>query len=141
MTGIVITEFMDMTAVDGLAGDFDVLYDPTLVDDPERLSTSIGGSRALIVRNRTKVDVALLDHGPSFRVVGRLGTGLDNIDLEACEHRGVSVKPATGANANAVAEYVIASTLLRTRGVFMSSGDVACGLWPRTDLVSRKVAG
>ena len=141
MTDVVISEFMDMTAVDRLAEDFEVLYDPTLVDDPERLSTSIGGARALIVRNRTNVDAALLDHGRSLRVIGRLGTGLDNIDLEACEQRGVSVKPATGANANAVAEYVIASTLLLTRGVFMSSGDVASGLWPRTDLVGREVAG
>jgi (S)-sulfolactate dehydrogenase len=141
MTDIVITEFMDATAVDGLAEDFDVLYDPALVDDPERLSTSIGGARALIVRNRTKVDVALLDQGRSLRVVGRLGTGLDNIDLDACDQRGVSVKPATGANANAVAEYVIASTLLLMRGVFMSSGDVASGLWPRTSLVGREVAG
>jgi (S)-sulfolactate dehydrogenase len=141
MTDIVITEFMDMTAVDGLAEDFDVLYDPTLVDEPERLSISIGFARALIVRNRTKVDVGLLDHGSSLRVIGRLGTGLDNIDLEACEQRGVSVKPATGANANAVAEYVIASTLLLVRDVFMSSSDVASGLWPRTDLVGREVAG
>jgi len=141
MTDVVITEFMDMAAVDRLAEDFDVLYDPTLVDEPERLSTSIGGARALIVRNRTKVDAALLDQGRSLRVVGRLGTGLDNIDLEACEQRGVLVKPATGANANAVAEYVIASTLLLTRGVFMSSGDVASGLWPRTDLVGGEVAG
>ena len=141
MTDIVITEFMDMTAVDGLAEDFDALYDPTLADEPERLSESIGGARALIVRNRTKVDVALLEQGRSLRVIGRLGTGLDNIDLEACEQRGVSVKPATGANANAVAEYVIASTLLLTRGVFMSSGDVASGLWPRTGLVGREVAG
>jgi len=141
MTDVVITEFMDMTAVDRLAEDFDVLYDPTLVDEPERLSTSISGARALIVRNRTKVNASLLDQGRSLRVIGRLGTGLDNIDLEACEQRGVSVKPATGANANAVAEYVIASTLLLTRGVFMSSGDVASGLWPRTGLVGREVAG
>jgi (S)-sulfolactate dehydrogenase len=141
MTDVVITEFMDVTAVDRLAEDFEVLYDPTLVDEPERLSNSIGGARALIVRNRTKVDAALLDQGRSLRVIGRLGTGLDNIDLEACEQRGVSVKPATGANANAVAEYVIASTLLLVRGAFMSSDDVISGLWPRTTLVGREVAG
>jgi (S)-sulfolactate dehydrogenase len=141
MTDVVITEFMDMTAVDGLAKDFDVIYDPTLVDEPERLSASIGGARALIVRNRTKVDAALLDKGGSLRVIGRLGVGLDNIDLDSCAERDIAVRPAKGANSNAVAEYVIASTLLLVRGAFMSSDDVISGLWPRTALVGREVAG
>ena len=141
MPDIVISEFMDQAAVDGLARDFDVFYDPSLVDEPEQLTIEVDDASALIVRNRTKVDAALVDSGGSLRVIGRLGSGLDNIDLDACAQRGIVVKPATGANANAVAEYVIASALLLMRGVFMSSDDVIQGRWPRTDLVGREVAG
>ena len=44
-------------------------------------------------------------------MVGRLGVGLDNIDMAACAARGVVVRPATGANDVSVAEYVIASAM------------------------------
>jgi (S)-sulfolactate dehydrogenase len=50
------------------------------------------------VRNRTQVRAALLDAAPDLACVGRLGVGLDNIDVAACEGRGVAVYPATGAN-------------------------------------------
>jgi len=53
------------------------------------------------VRNRTQVNAALLAAAPRLRVVGRLGVGLDNIDLERCKARNVTVIPATGANAQA----------------------------------------
>src|SRR5918993_115894 len=98
MPDIVITEFMDEDAIrEGLAG-FDVLYDPQLVDRPENLARVVAEARGLIVRNRTQVRAALLDAAPRLEVVGRLGVGLDNIDVAACEARNVAVFPATGAN-------------------------------------------
>ena len=62
-------------------------------------------------RNRTRVDASLLTGAPRLKVVGRLGVGLDNIDLPACEARRIDVIPATGANARSVAEYVIGAAL------------------------------
>ena len=50
-------------------------------------------------RNRTQVDADLLARAPALRVVGRLGVGLDNIDMAACKARGITVFPATGATA------------------------------------------
>jgi (S)-sulfolactate dehydrogenase len=138
---VVITEFMNEDAVASLADDYDVVYDPTLVDDRARLFGLLGGARAIVVRNRTLVDPELLAAGPALLVVGRLGVGLDNIDLAACEQRGVAVKPAVGANATAVAEYVIAAIMALTRGVFWSSDRVLDGSWPRTDLAGGEVGG
>ena len=66
------------------------------------------GADVLIVRNRTQVRGELLAALTRCKVVGRLGVGLDNIDVEACAARGIEVIPATGANARSVAEYVIA---------------------------------
>nr|WP_246312639.1 NAD(P)-dependent oxidoreductase [Aquabacterium terrae] len=66
------------------------------------------------------------------RCVGRLGVGLDNIDVEACRARGIAILPATGANAQSVAEYVITTALLLRRpGSYTVSDDVAQGHWPR----------
>ncbi|MBX6745111.1 MAG: hydroxyacid dehydrogenase [Acetobacteraceae bacterium] len=139
---IVVTEFMDEAAVGRLRATYPTLYDPGLVDAPDRLAAALEGARALIVRNRTRVDAALLSHGPGIRVVGRLGVGLDNIDLPACRARGVEVIPASGANADSVAEYVILAVGMLLRGAFMASAEVAAGGWPRARLSSgREMAG
>ena len=101
---IVITEFMDTPAVEMLRAQFDVLYDPTLVDDPIRLPHEAANAKAIIVRNRTQVRGELIAALSQCHVVGRLGVGLDNIDVPACERAGMRVIPATGANALSVAE-------------------------------------
>ena len=136
MAKIVITEFMDEDAVAELHRSFDVVYDPVLVDRPADLRAQAMNAQALIVRNRTQVSAELLSHLPALRVVGRLGVGLDNIDLNATQTRNITVIPATGANALAVAEYVITSALILSRGAFSSSAQVAQGLWPRAALSS-----
>ena len=124
MSAVVVTEFMDQPAVDALSAKFSVLYDPTLVDDLARLKAAIAGAEAVIVRNRTQVNRDLLASAPKCRVVGRLGVGLDNIDLPACQERGITVIPATGANARAVAEYVVATAFVLLRGTFSCSASV-----------------
>jgi (S)-sulfolactate dehydrogenase len=143
MARIVITEFMDERAVHRLrAAGHDVMYDPALVDDPPRLAREAASCEALVVRNRTQVRGALLEAlSPRCSVVGRLGVGLDNIDVAACRDRGVRVIPATGANAASVAEYVVTTALLLLRGAYASSADVAAGRWPRTALSSGREAG
>lgn len=140
MADIVISEFMDEGAVRSLSTDFDVIYDPGLVDRRGDLFDALPGARGLIVRNRTTVDAKLLDASPGLRVVGRLGVGMDNIDLEACRARSVLVRPAIGANADAVAEYVIGAVLALVRGTFLSTDRVLRGEWPRTDMVGLEVA-
>jgi len=139
---IVISEFMDRPAVDGLASRFDVHYDKDLVDRPPELAARLADADALIVRNRTQVDAALLSAAPKLRVVGRLGVGLDNLDTDACARRGITVIPASGANAQAVAEYVIAAAMLLLRGAYFATADVAAGRWPRAALSGgRELAG
>jgi (S)-sulfolactate dehydrogenase len=139
---IVIAEFMDEAAVDALRARFDVRFDAGLVERRAELAAALGEADALIVRNRTRVDRELLAAAPRLRVVGRLGVGLDNIDVDACAARGIRVILATGANALAVAEYVVCAALLLLRGAYLSSADVAAGKWPRAALgEGREAAG
>jgi (S)-sulfolactate dehydrogenase len=141
MAEIVITEFMDEAAIRASFGGRDVLYDPKLVDDAPRLAAAVRDARALIVRNRTQVRGALLEAAPRLEVVGRLGVGLDNIDVAACEARGIAVYPATGANDLSVAEYVITAALMLLRRAWFATDRVAAGKWPRTELMGRELAG
>ena len=141
MAEVVIPEFMDEAAVARLAERHATLYDPTLVDRPDDLARALADARAILVRNRTRVDAALLDAAPGLSCVGRLGVGLDTIDLGACEARGVAVYPATGANDVAVAEYVMAMALTLLRGAYGSTAEVVAGRWPRQALVGREAHG
>jgi (S)-sulfolactate dehydrogenase len=139
---IVISEFMDDRAVAMLASRFDVYYDKTLVEREEELRQLLANADALIVRNRTQVTAALIDSAPKLFLVGRLGVGLDNIDMPACAARGITVIPATGANAQAVAEYVIAAAMVLLRGAYGSTREVVDGEWPRGALSNgRELSG
>lgn len=141
MSRVVISEFMDERAVAQLRARHDVLYEPTLVDDGARLHAEARGADALIVRNRTQVRGELLAALERCRVIGRLGVGLDNIDVAACQARGLPVIPATGANAASVAEYVIATAMLLLRGVYQATPEVVAGRWPRNASSNGREAG
>lgn len=141
MAEVLITEFMDEAAVARLSKDYEVIYDPDLVEEPDRAVSLVRTSRALIVRNRTQVRGALLASAGRLECVGRLGVGLDNIDGRECERRGIAVYPATGANDQSVAEYVITAVMMLLRRAYFASGDVAAGTWPRQNLIGREVAG
>ncbi len=141
MPDIVISEFMDKNIALEVLDNLDVQYDPTLVDDRAALLETVAEARAIIVRNRTQVDSELLEHAPNLKVVGRLGVGLDNIDLEACRSRNVVVCPATGANDVAVAEYTITAALILMRGAWTATDRMIDGEWPRTDLMGREISG
>jgi (S)-sulfolactate dehydrogenase len=131
MAQILITEYMDDGAVDSLRAKHEVTYDPKLVDARAELLALVGDVDALIVRNRTQVNAEVLEHAPRVRVLGRLGVGLDNLDMAGCAARGIEVIPATGANADAVAEYVLLASGLLLRGAFFVSSETAAGKWPR----------
>ena len=141
MADIVITEFMDEAALGDVPVRYTVHYDPELVETPERIAERASDARALIVRNRTQVRGALLEALGKLECVGRLGVGLDNIDLEACAALGIDVFAATGANDVSVAEYVMAAALMLRRKAYFSSGRVAAGEWPRQALIGQELSG
>jgi (S)-sulfolactate dehydrogenase len=112
-----------------------LLYRPALVGERGR-SALIAVLEAwrpevLVVRNETRVDAALIARMPGLRVVGRLGSGLDNIDTTALRARGVAVVHAPGAGAASVAELVFAYLLGVARPLLAADAAVRQGLWPR----------
>lgn len=141
MAEIIISEFMDEAAIREILAGRDVIYDPKLVDRPDELAHLLRDARALVVRNRTQVRGALLDAATRLEVVGRLGVGLDNIDVETCKARGVAVYPATGANDVSVAEYVITAALVLLRRAWFATPAVTQGQWPRMTTIGREISG
>lgn len=138
---IVVSEFMDDASVARLAEAHEVHFDTDLADKPDELAVLLHEARALIVRNRTRVTPTLLASAPHLDCIGRLGVGLDNIDVAACRDRGIAVFPATGANALSVAEYVVTAALVLRRGAWFANAGMLAGEWPRSECSGRELAG
>jgi len=137
LVDIIITETMNQESVDDLVSDFDVHYDPDLVNKPDELIAMIPGVPGLIVRNLTQVRRDLIEAGDGLLAVGRLGVGLDNIDMEACAENNIQVFPAVGANTDSVVELIVGALFVLFRGAYHSSNDVLSGKWPKFELKSK----
>lgn len=141
MTDIVITEFMDDAAVEALRARYAVHHDAELFGKPDELAALIAEVPAVIVRNQTQMRGAVLDAARKLQVIGRLGVGLDNIDMAACAERGIRVFPATGANSLSVVEYVIGTAMTLLRGAYFANAAMLAGEFPKTKLIGREIAG
>ncbi len=139
---IVVTEMLAPPGPDLLeASGRPVKIEPALWSEPTRLHALLREAEALIVRNQTRVTAELLDFAPSLRVVGRLGVGLDNIDLTAARARSITVTSARNANAIAVAEYVLAAMLHIARNLASADDSVRAGKWDRVQFGGTELWG
>ena len=139
MIKVLITEFMEQDSIDSIAKLFDVTYNPSLHKDTEELSSQIALVDAIIVRNKTQLSKTLLVQANNLRFVGRLGVGLDNIDTNYCSDNNIFVQPATGMNADSVAEYVISCSLSLLKKIPISHSATVSGQWPRTSIESSEL--
>ncbi|MQA77599.1 MAG: phosphoglycerate dehydrogenase [Streptosporangiales bacterium] len=126
-------------AFDALASDLVVTRTPDAWTRPDELPAVLTGTRALVVRNRTTVDRALLAGCPSLQVVARAGVGLDNIDIGAADDLGVVVTAPLGANAVSVAEHTLGLALAVARHTIPLDRSVRSGEWNRRP--GRELAG
>ena len=92
----------------------------------------VGEYEVLIVRSATKVNAEMIQAATKLRVVGRAGTGVDNVDVEAATRRGVIVCNAAGSNALSAAEHTIALLLAQARNVAQAHAALVEGRWERS---------
>jgi D-3-phosphoglycerate dehydrogenase len=116
------------------------------VDDIPNITASqlldaIAAYDALIVRSRTKVTPAVLAAAPRLRVVGRAGVGVDNIDLQAAQARGVAVVNAPIATTISVAEQTLGLMFALARRIPWADAAVKRGDWPKKELMGVELNG
>lgn len=138
---ILITEFMESKSVETLQNNFDVTIDQDLSKNHNKLKKIINNFDVLIVRNKTQVNQEVLKNASNLKFVGRLGVGLDNIDTDYCKSNNIHVQPATGMNADSVAEYVINNSLSLLKNIPLMHQETLIGNWPRTSIISRELQG
>lgn len=130
MLKVVISEALNAAATP-LEHGIEVVEDATLWSRRDHLQEQLADAAGLIVRNQTIVDTELLASAPRLRAVGRLGAGLDNIDVSALRERSIALVHGGGLNARAVAEYVIGAALTLAHRLAQSDREVRAGQWRR----------
>jgi D-3-phosphoglycerate dehydrogenase / 2-oxoglutarate reductase len=128
---ILITEEAAGEAIEGLKARWRVEQAPELWRETVTLRERAAGVRALMVRNQTQVDAALLAAAGRLEVIGRIGVGMDNIDVPAVGERGIVLCYAAEENAVSVAEHVFALLLALARKVPQADRSVRRGEWER----------
>jgi D-3-phosphoglycerate dehydrogenase / 2-oxoglutarate reductase len=93
----------------------------------EELVSKIGEYDVLIVRSATKVTKAVIDAGKNLKVIARGGVGMDNIDLEYAQSKGIQVYNTPMASSRAVAELTIGHLFALSRMIHLSNREMAAG--------------
>ncbi|HIP92821.1 MAG TPA: phosphoglycerate dehydrogenase, partial [Desulfurobacteriaceae bacterium] len=119
MFKVLITEPIAQAGIDILneQPDIEVHYNPELFRNYEKILEIIPEYDALITRSGTPVKKELLDRAKKLKVVGRAGTGVDNIDIEECSKRGILVVNAAGGNAIAATELTLGMMIATIRKI------------------------
>lgn len=139
MDRILVTEKIagEGLAVLGRGAQVDVKLDL----DKAGLLAVIGEYDALVVRSATRVTAEVIAAGSKLRVVGRAGTGVDNIDVDAATRRGIVVVNAPASNNVAVAELTIGLILSLSRRIPQAHASLQGGKWERSKFVGWEVRG
>lgn len=136
---ILVTEKIADAGIEVLraVGDVDV----ELEWSADELAERIAPYNALVVRSATKVTAALIASAPRLEVVGRAGTGVDNVDVAAATERGIVVVNAAGSNAVSAAEHAIALMLAQARNIPQAHMALVDGRWERSKFGGIEVTG
>jgi D-3-phosphoglycerate dehydrogenase len=108
---------------------------------PERLLEVVGGYEAVVVRSRTKIRKNVLENATALKVIVRGGVGVDNIDVEAAEARGVKVLNTPGASTDSVAELALAYIFALARPIVQTTESLRASKWEKAKFHGTEVQG
>jgi D-3-phosphoglycerate dehydrogenase / 2-oxoglutarate reductase len=139
---ILITEPIAQEGIDLLRYELPEAHIDVRLDlSPEQLRALIGSYTALIIRSQTRVTGELLTKAARLQVVGRAGSGLDNIDLDDAIRHGVLVVNAPRGSAIAVAEHTLALMLTLARHIPAANSSIKAGRWDKSLLLGIELHG
>ena len=119
--------------------EYEVTYKPGMT--PDQIKSEITNYNGLIVRSETKVNAELISRMNEMEIIGRAGTGVDNIDVNAATRRGIIVMNTPGGNTISAAEHTMALMLSMCRNIPQANITVRDGKWERKKFQGTELFG
>lgn len=141
MIDVLISEDVPGPHVEALRSRFNVSLQPQLWKDRQALGKEIASARTLMVRNNTFVTSDLLQVAKHLIAIGRVGAGLDNIDMDAARKAGIVVTYAPDQNSISAAELTIGLMMALARRIPAAVLDTRSGGWNRHQFVGTELYG
>lgn len=107
----------------------------------EEVGRNVDGYDGLIISTKTIIDKALVDKAVRLKVIGRVGSGMDHIDLAYCRSKGIVCLSSPEGNCNAVAEHAMAMLLAQSNHIIRANNEVKSGLWKRFENTGFELQG
>lgn len=129
---ILVLDPVDSGALARLSQEYDVQV--RIQPSTELLPTLVGECEVIIVRSGVQLTRDVIEAAGNLRCIARAGSGVDNIDLEACRERGITVFNIPGASASAVAELAIGVAIVLSRNIKRADRQIENGVWNKSAL-------
>ncbi len=138
---ILISDNLHQEGVNYLASQTDFEVETRAGLAPEVLREVIADYDGLIIRSDTKVTREILENAQRLKVIGRAGTGLDNVDVQEATRRGIVVMNAPGGNSESTAELTIAVIMAIHRHIPQAVASMKSGKWEKKKFQGRELTG
>ncbi len=116
-----------------------ITYEPYIT--PDKIKEKIGNFEIVIVRSRTQLTKDLIEKADKCKIIARVGVGLDNIDIDAAQAKGIRVINAAEGAMNAVAELVLGLMLSLAREIPRADREIRNGNWLKKELMGTELSG
>lgn len=127
---ILVSDQLEQSCIDILIHDgFEVENKPGI--SPAELMNIIGEYEGLVVRSATKVTADVIARATKMKIIGRAGTGVDNIDVPAATRKGILVMNTPGGNTISAAEHTVSMLFALARNIPQAHASIAQGKWER----------
>jgi D-3-phosphoglycerate dehydrogenase len=120
---------------------FEVVYTSKAPDEAELVRLIEQHQPVAIIVRYGRIPARVMDASRNLRVISKHGAGLDTIDVEAAKARGIAVRAAQGANADAVAEHTWALILAAAKGIVTLDARMHGGQWDKATHKSFELSG
>jgi len=138
---ILITDSLSKEGIRKLSEEGGFQVKQALGLNEEELIKIIPEYEVLIVRSETRVTEKVIRAANKLKVIGRAGTGVDNIDVEAATKKGIIVMNTPGGNTISAAEHTISLILALSRNIPQAHASLREGKWERKKFMGSEVYG